>query len=185
MARVGVGYKGGREGMSELSGTVPHLRQDAFPYLSLSQGSSKYLDHTAEKMWRELPLVLVKQSPVPYQRHLPSHLSSNTSFWPRGNQQITERQELWKRNLTILSPRKQWWPGYQSEPLLLRELLNLLSGYPIPRGPGTRLPQCYSLPQDWPLYPLISVDKVVNQKSTKNTHLPNLHVRTHIDFLQC
>lgn len=89
---------------------------------------------------------LVGQSPTPHRRHLPSCLSSNRTSWPKGNQQRTERQELWKRNLTISLK----WPRYQLESLPLGELPNMLSGFPRSRDPGSQLPRCCILPLDWP-----------------------------------
>lgn len=76
----------------------------------------------------------------------------------------------------------------------------MVAGVPL-RAISTRITQCFLvtqyteawgpsslnaiLPLDWPLYPLLSADKVVNQKPTKITHLSSLHVCTYTDFLQC
>lgn len=135
--------------MSKLLGTLPHLEQDAFSYLRLS---ARGPPSTWTTGWRECGEnflgTLVEQSPIPYQRHLPFYLSSNRTLWPKGNQQRTERQGLWKRNLTILSLR---WPRYQLESLLLGELPSMLSGFPRSRDPGSQLSPCCFLPLDWPV----------------------------------
>lgn len=52
---------------------------------------------------------------------------------------------------------------------------------PSTQRPRDLAPSMLLSPRDWLLYSLIPVDKVVNQKPTKNTHLPNLHVCTYTD----